>query len=107
MAAGCIPAATRPALGLQAWPGVAISKIRTAGKRAASREAPGDEREPTGSLLYVGVTVDDDHAAAGEHAVDDEADADVRRVLTDRRADLRHDLLGRHAETERGRPDRD
>src|SRR5947209_3049632 len=50
MAAGFIPAATQPALGLQAWPGVAISKIQTAGKRAAAREAPGDEREPTGSL---------------------------------------------------------
>src|SRR3989440_4557358 len=53
MAAGFIPAATQPALGLQAWPGVAISKIQTAGKRAAAGEARGDEREPTGPLLYI------------------------------------------------------
>src|SRR2546425_2839757 len=62
---------------------------------------------PTGSLLYVRVAVDDDDSAAGEQPVDDETNADVRRVLADRRADLRHDLLGRHPEAERSRSDRD
>src|SRR5207245_10920884 len=47
---------------------------------------------PTGSLLYVRVAVDDDDAAAGEQPVDDETNADVRRVLADRRTDLRPDL---------------
>ena len=51
-ATGFIPVATLSTLLTTARPGVNILKITSAGKRAAAREAPGDEREPAGSLSY-------------------------------------------------------